>query len=120
MRHEDDSSQYPHLNGFVPFDMEHWWAERSISKMINEKPDTNIKDSENKYSTRCQNNFINEIKKIDQTSANKSTNLKLSTSYSSAILAAAAAAATSTSAYNKKPSSPPPLQNFNNFQLCFS
>lgn len=105
--------------------MEHWWAERSISKMINEKPDTNIKDPEtnHKYTTRCQNNLINQIKKIDQTneiSANKSTNLKLSTSYSSAILAAAAAAAVSSSAYNKKPSSPPPLQNFNNFQLCFS
>lgn len=38
LRHVDENSQYPHLNGFVAFDMEHWWAERAISCMINEKP----------------------------------------------------------------------------------
>lgn len=40
-RHVDENSQnHPHLNGFVAFDMEHWWAERSISCMINEKQET--------------------------------------------------------------------------------
>jgi len=37
-RHVVENSQnYPHLHGFVAFDIEHWWAERSISVMINEK-----------------------------------------------------------------------------------
>lgn len=39
LRYVDESGkEYPHLKEFVPFDMEHWWAERSISSMINEKP----------------------------------------------------------------------------------
>jgi hypothetical protein len=127
LRHVDDnSSQYPHLNGFVAFDMEHWWAERYISQMINEKPDKNIniKDSEDK---KFLNHLKHEIQSIDKTGeilTNKSNNINLPSSYSSAILAAAAAAAVSTTAYNKKPSSPPPLQtlqqSLNNFQLCFS
>lgn len=35
---ENKAQDYPHLNNFVAFDMEHWWAERSISCMINESP----------------------------------------------------------------------------------
>ena len=35
--HVDESSEYPHLQDFVAFDMEHWWAERSISSMTNDK-----------------------------------------------------------------------------------
>lgn len=34
LKHVDENAQYPHLDGFVAFDMEHWWAERSISSMI--------------------------------------------------------------------------------------
>ena len=35
---DDSDSNLPHLNNFVAFDMEYWWAERSISSMINQKP----------------------------------------------------------------------------------
>ena len=38
LRHiDEDCGKLAHLNGFVAFDMEHWWAERSISCMINKK-----------------------------------------------------------------------------------
>ncbi len=36
LMHVDENSQYEHLKGFVAFDMEQWWAERSISCMIND------------------------------------------------------------------------------------
>jgi hypothetical protein len=43
-RHVDENPQnYSHLNGFVAFDIEHWWAERSISYMINETQASPVK-----------------------------------------------------------------------------
>lgn len=39
LKHVDENEQYPHLDGFVAFDMEHWWAERSISSMIKQNSD---------------------------------------------------------------------------------
>jgi hypothetical protein len=36
LMHVDEQAQYEHLKGFVAFDMEQWWAERSISSMIND------------------------------------------------------------------------------------
>ena len=46
IKHVDESKlqDHPHLNNFVAFDMEHWWAERSISCMINESPKPDATD----------------------------------------------------------------------------
>lgn len=37
LRYEINENEHPHLEGFVAFDLEYWWAERSMSSMINEK-----------------------------------------------------------------------------------
>lgn len=98
LRHVDENSQYPHLNGFVAFDMEHWWAERSISCMMNEKPMMAITDDERTY-LKNNNDFFRS------TSLNKtSNNFKLS----------------SNGPKSAKLNSISPLQSLNNFQLCFS
>ena len=100
LRHVDDNSQYPHLNGFVAFDMEHWWAERSISSMINEKSlslsDENLCDKNNKIKNTTK----------------KETDLILSSTLKFKL--------PSTGSQPAKLSSIPPLHSLNNFQLCFS
>jgi len=60
LRHTYENTEvYPHLNGFVAFDMEHWWAERSISCMINDKNNNNeIKqDNKNSFNNKETNNL---------------------------------------------------------------
>lgn len=88
----EENTDYPHLNGFVAFDMEHWWAERSISCMINEKSSLNsieeVNETEQKSSTPT-NLEINTVK-------NCLTNLKL----------------------NSQVTKQMPLQNINLSQLC--
>jgi len=88
----EENTDYPHLNGFVAFDMEHWWAERSISCMINEKSSLNsieeVNEPEQKSSTPT-NLEISTVK-------NSLTNLKL----------------------NSQVTKQMPLQNINLSQLC--
>lgn len=61
MTEDDDESQYDHLKGFVAFDMEQWWAERSISSMINDKKTSELNSNAN---------FINDKNKnCDSTSS---------------------------------------------------
>ena len=45
LMHVDEQAQYEHLKGFVAFDMEQWWAERSISSMINDDNKTKLFDN---------------------------------------------------------------------------
>lgn len=88
----EENTDYPHLNGFVAFDMEHWWAERSISCMMNEKsflPSIEeLNEADQKTSTQT-NLEINTVK-------NCLANLKL----------------------NSQVSKQMPLQNINLTQLC--
>lgn len=60
-RHVDETPHnYPHLNGFVAFDMEHWWAERSISSMLNEKiQPMDTKKNNTQYESTTRNNCFN-------------------------------------------------------------
>lgn len=99
LRHVDENEQYPHLNGFVAFDMEHWWAERSISTMIkNESTDSN----ENKMSQdKSKNNTLNNNDFL----------------LSSALKKSAFRITTVPQKANPKLHSIPQLNNFN---LCFS
>lgn len=64
LRHIDESSQdYPHLNNFVAFDMELWWAQRSISCMMNEKSQGKSTDSLNEMKTHYKNKIeLNHLK----------------------------------------------------------
>ncbi len=74
LRHVDENCQeYPHLNGFVAFDMETWWAERSISCMIND----NSKISNEIITTPT----VNNDKKSNENSITKSFNFNLATQF---------------------------------------
>jgi hypothetical protein len=130
LRHVDEGSQeYPHLNGFVAFDMEHWWAERSIS-LINESKGSYASSSSSKIAD-MNNNLTSERQLFSDSTSNlsslsrskevflsqsafeKSLCLNLKLNYlngTNGLLASK----------NKLPPSPPPLQNLNNFQICFS
>jgi len=129
LRHVDEGSQeYPHLNGFVAFDMEHWWAERSIS-LINESKCSSASSSSSKIAD-VNNNVLSDRKLSDsisnlsslsrskevflsQSAFDKSLCLNLKLNYlngANGLLGSK----------TKPPSSPPPLQNLNNFQICFS
>jgi len=46
----DENSQCPHLNGFVAFDLEHWWAERALDS-IGEHSFSTTKSSNNPSSS---------------------------------------------------------------------
>lgn len=80
IRHVDESNaqDYPHLNNFVAFDMEHWWAERSISCMIKESPQPAAADASSASSI-----FKREAsaEAIDLSSMNSCFNIKLNQSW---------------------------------------
>ena len=117
----EGTSHCDHLNGFQPIDMESWWAERSISSMINEKSPpslSKINSNENiseplspiVLNPLVDNFKLNEFCQIDNNNNNcsvdkvlltkKKINYKLSYSTNKSIAAS--------------------LANFNNFQLCLS
>lgn len=81
IRHVDESNaqDHPHLNNFVAFDMEHWWAERSISCMINDSP-----QSAADASISSSNIFKREAsaEAMDLNSMNSCFNIKLNQSWS--------------------------------------
>jgi hypothetical protein len=59
LRYEINENEQPHLEGFVAFDIEYWWAERSMSSMINEM---NISSSSTvnqcqKLNPQCNKNY---------------------------------------------------------------
>ena len=101
LRHVDENEQYPHLNGFVALDMEHWWAERSISAMM--KTET----------TDCIEN------KTSQETMKKSTLDHKEFLLSSALKKSAFKRTTVSHKTNTTLSSTMP-QFHNNFNLCFS
>ncbi len=97
LRHVDESAQYPHLNGFVAFDIEHWWAERSISCMINEAPSSNQPSSNKNEEIKTKQTNLTKKNFLDFKKAAGFNNFTHSNSISS-----------------------PFNQNLNNFQLCLS
>lgn len=91
LKHVDENEQYPHLDGFVAFDMEHWWAERSISSMINQNCD------ESKLSERKEVNKDILMTNTDPllNAALKKSSIKMKTGH-------------------------PPMSSLHNLNLCFS
>ncbi len=81
LMHVDEQAQYEHLKGFVAFDMEQWWAERSISSMINDD-NKNLFDQTNdvrsttnkKNNIDLNNNFITVKNKNNFNTNNKLNN----------------------------------------------
>lgn len=81
LMHVDEQAQYEHLKGFVAFDMEQWWAERSISSMINDD-NKNLFDQTNevrsttnkKNNIDLNNNFITVKNKNTFNTNNKLNN----------------------------------------------
>lgn len=96
LKHIDENEQYPHLDGFVAFDLEHWWAERSISSMIK------------------QNSADNRIEEPKE--ANKNVLMTNTDPLFNAALKK------SSSKINPRPHSSKyqPMSSMNNFTLCFS
>ncbi|CAF0896739.1 unnamed protein product [Brachionus calyciflorus] len=72
LRHVDENNQYPHLNGFVAFDMEHWWAERSISTMMNNKDEDKKQLSKNE-SNKNNNILFNDNETLFRSAIKKSS-----------------------------------------------
>ncbi|RNA26911.1 hypothetical protein BpHYR1_023707 [Brachionus plicatilis] len=96
LKHIDENEQYPHLDGFVAFDLEHWWAERSISSMIK------------------QNSADNRIEEPKE--ANKNVLMTNTDPLFNAALKK------SSSKINPRPHSSKyqTMSSMNNFTLCFS
>jgi hypothetical protein len=118
---DEGSQEYPHLTGFVAFDMEHWWAERSIS-LINESKcsspqlaDVNNNDISEKKLGESNLSSLHRSKEVflSQSAFDKSLCLSLKLNY---LNGANGQLASKT----KLPPSPPPFQNLNSFQICFS
>lgn len=94
LRYVEDTSQCDHLNDFQPFDIESWWAERSMNEMYQKSPSLTTNES---FSTIVLNPkadgfglFDNDNKKylVDKALLNKFTASQ--------------------------------LNNFNRFQICLS
>ena len=135
---DETDSNYPHLNGFVPFDMEYWWAERSISSMINENVhNTNVQHSNSNQNEYKQNSVnVNTLvttncnhfqdAKSENNNNNKNQNvLNFNTNMTpSAMSIASFLISSSKSKYNaslsKSTTSLKPFNITNNLQLCFS
>ena len=133
---DETDSNYPHLNGFVPFDMEYWWAERSISSMINENVhNTNVQHSNSNQNEYKQNSVnvntlvltnCNHFQGAKSENNNKNQNvLNFNTNMTpSAMSIASFLISSSKSKYNaslsKSTTSLKPFNITNNLQLCFS
>ena len=108
-----------HLNNFVAFDMEYWWAERSISSMINQKTEQiNSNFQNDSISSLPTNNNVNQnlIEHIksqlnsERTSSENKLNLNTRPASAMSILISS----------SKSKMSSKHLYISNNLQPCFS
>lgn len=133
LRYEEDASQCTHLNGFVPLDMESWWAERSISCMINDKSrraNDNANESNSKNLTTANSNPITTTNTITTQKsaispilASLDSELSLIDSNNNERKLASINSLNKSISYKlatAKPITPAALHHYNNFQLCFS
>lgn len=134
---DENDAEFPHLNGFVPFDMEYWWAERSISSMINETlQKTNVphspKSTKNDFEqsqtlikddtlNMNRNQIKNEINKARTNAFNLNSNqMTPSTMSIASILITSSKSKYNSSLSKAATASLKPFNLTNNLQLCFS
>ena len=128
LRHVDQNEQYPHLNGFVAFDMEHWWTERAISCMINETPSppktvtTKNPSNENDLTSVLRNDEAKNMIKIEKNFLlNKNGTLKHNTfSLFSSTSNSINSNSKFMNSFNNSTSFNNLHQGLRNFQMCFS